>query len=108
MDKRLEPRYIVLKLSHLSTQQLDCIVNAMHENGIKGVDAVSIEHDWPEYTPVVDMLMGRVKREHAPGCDNDVPHNVCSRKTVPCPCAPDGWQCTRPRWHEGPCAAVKV
>lgn len=60
MDFRLEDRYLVIKIDKLTRSEED----ALHQEfGHKMVDCVVIESDWPEYTPVVDMLFGRIDRE---------------------------------------------
>lgn len=63
MDLRLEDRYVVIKLSKLSYDQRKFLIEAVEGMDLPTCDCVVIEEDWPEYTPVVDMLFGRIDRE---------------------------------------------
>lgn len=62
-DYRLERRYMVIKTKYLTAQQLHALETCLWENALPTVSGVVIEEDWPEYTPVVDMLFGRIDRE---------------------------------------------
>lgn len=63
MDNRLESRYVVIKTRYMDARQRHALETFLWEYGVITEDCVVIESDWPEYTPVVDMLMGRIKRE---------------------------------------------
>jgi hypothetical protein len=63
MDNRLQDRYVVIKLDKMTTEQRKYLELFMLQQRIDVVQAVVIEQDWPEYTPTVDMLMGRILRE---------------------------------------------
>lgn len=63
MDKRLEERYIVIKIKHLDAGQREGLYFIMADLDIPSVDSVVIEEDWPEYKPTVDLLMKRVNNE---------------------------------------------
>ncbi len=64
-DFRLESRYTVIKTSYLTYDQREALRALIWEQGIYTVDSVVIEADWPEYTPVCDMLFGRIDRENS-------------------------------------------
>lgn len=66
MDKRLEERYIVIKIKNLDYERLVKLGEFLQDNGIGTVDCVVIEEDWPEYKPTVDALMTRVTKESLP------------------------------------------
>lgn len=57
-----EERYIVLKKSHLTNDQLDHLsrVIAISDMTKSLTHCVVIEHDWPEYETVFQMLESRV------------------------------------------------
>lgn len=63
MDFRLEGRYVVIKTRYLTREQRLAIEGLIREQGLVTEDCVVIESDWPEYTPVCDMLFGRIDRE---------------------------------------------
>lgn len=56
MDKRLEERYIVIKIKSLDYERLVKLCEFLQDNGIGTVDFVVIEEDWPEYGPTVEAL----------------------------------------------------
>ena len=62
-DHRLESRYVVIKTAYLTASQREALRALVWEQGILTVESVVIESDWPEYTPVCDMLFGRIDRE---------------------------------------------
>jgi len=66
MDKRLEERYVVIKLKHLNHVQKVELSDFLQDNGISTVDCVVVEEDWPEYKPTVDAIMTRVTKENLP------------------------------------------
>lgn len=66
-----EERYIVIKRSHHSAEQLDQLGDAMFLSGIGQVRAVVVEADWPEYEPVWQMIEARVTGKPRPA-DSDV------------------------------------
>lgn len=66
MDKRLEERYIVIKLKDLDELELYDLRNYISDNNIPTRDCVVVEEDWPEYKPTVDAIMTRVTRENLP------------------------------------------
>lgn len=66
MDKRLEERYIVIKLKHLDHVRLVELGDFLQDNNIQTVDCVVVEEDWPEYKPTVDAIMARVIKENLP------------------------------------------
>jgi hypothetical protein len=63
MDFRLEDRYVVIKTRYLTREQRLAIEGLIREQNLPVEDCVVIESDWPEYTPVCDMLFGRIDRE---------------------------------------------
>jgi hypothetical protein len=112
MDSRLEERYAVIKLNRLTPYQRDAILQFMESERIKPVDCVVIEADWPEYTPAVDMLMGRVARTPSEfELRRQELRNSASKSGLPayngCRLPPKGWHCTRGAAHPGPCATVR-
>lgn len=60
-----EDRYIVIKKSHLTAQQLSKLKSYLHLAGIGGVASVVVEADWPEYEPVWQMIEVRVRDDSA-------------------------------------------
>lgn len=66
MDKRLEERYIVIKLKNLTGISEEDFRDLLKVYDIQTVDCVVIEEDWPEYKPTVDALMTRVTKENLP------------------------------------------
>lgn len=62
-DSRLESRYVVIKTAYMTAAQREALRALVWEQGILTVESVVIESDWPEYTPVCDMLFGRIDRE---------------------------------------------
>lgn len=64
-DYRLEGRYLVIKLDRLDYDDSKALRKFLedYEIGYAQVSGVVIEEDWPEYTPVCDMLFGRIDRE---------------------------------------------
>ena len=62
-DYRLESRYLVIKVSDLGKEEYDALRSVMVKYATPTRDSVVIEADWPEYTPVCDMLFGRIDRE---------------------------------------------
>jgi hypothetical protein len=56
-----EDRYIVIKLSKLSSEQKEMLAELMLSPiGLPTVSAVVVEKDWPEYEPVWKMIENRV------------------------------------------------
>lgn len=55
-----ENRYIVIKKSHLTAQQLSKLKSYLHLAGIGTVASVVVEADWPEYETVWGMIADRV------------------------------------------------
>ncbi|ODU36613.1 MAG: hypothetical protein ABS88_00030 [Sphingopyxis sp. SCN 67-31] len=55
-----EERYIVIKRKHLEEEQERGLRMMLGLNGIKLIDAVVVEADWPEYEPVWKMIEDRV------------------------------------------------
>lgn len=51
-----EERYIVVKLKHLNVQQEQDLWHHLYENDIGTVEGVVIEHDWPIYEQVWQMV----------------------------------------------------
>lgn len=66
MDKRLEERYIVIKLKDLDDDVEEVLRQLIKENDIRTIDCVVVEEDWPEYKPTVDAIMTRVTKESLP------------------------------------------
>lgn len=62
-DYRLEGRYLVIKISDLDPTEKKLLEAFMEEWKTPTRNSVVIEEDWPEYTPVCDMLFGRIDRE---------------------------------------------
>lgn len=58
MDNRLEERYVVVKLSKLTEHQRARLKEVLFAYKINTTDCVVVEHDWPMYTDVVDMVLG--------------------------------------------------
>ena len=61
-----ENRYIVIKRSHVHPMKEATLRQEMYELGISTVDCVVVEHDWPEYEPVWQMLENRVTGKPSP------------------------------------------
>lgn len=59
-DPRLEPRYFVFKISHLTDTQRRFMIEAIEGMDLPTVDCVVIEEDWPEYDPTVNLLWERI------------------------------------------------
>ena len=68
MDKRLEERYIVIKLKYLNkidpSKGIEGAIRKLGQGAM--VDCVVVEEDWPEYKPTVDAIMTRVTKENLP------------------------------------------
>lgn len=72
----LQERYIVLKKSDVAQlapeaqNQLSRLCNAVdfiRENrGVEPIEAVVVEHDWPEYDETVENIMARAEGRHPP------------------------------------------
>jgi len=63
-----EERYIVLKSSRLSYEQVSNIARLYGDASVTGV---VVEKDWPEYEPVWSMIRDRVTRQPVPHPDED-------------------------------------
>lgn len=59
MDPRLEERYVIIKIKHLTEAQAKAVREVLQEHKIKTVDALVLEADWPEYQPIVSTLFKR-------------------------------------------------
>ena len=57
MDKRLEERYIVVKLKDLDENQTANLWCTIWDNNIRPVDCVVVESDWEIYPEVVSMVL---------------------------------------------------
>lgn len=57
MDDRLEVRYVVFKLNKLSLLH-EKMLNDLLNADAPTVDCVVVEHDWPMYEKVVDLVLG--------------------------------------------------
>ena len=58
-----EIRYVVVKLSRITNEQLAALHECVMDNGIPTVECVVVESDWPEYEPVWKMINDRVSGE---------------------------------------------
>lgn len=65
-----EDRYIVVKKSHLTPEQLSKLKSYMHLANVGTVPAVVVEADWPEYEPVWKMIEDRVAGRHRQSSSN--------------------------------------
>jgi hypothetical protein len=63
MDPRLEIRYVVIKLKHMSADEQIELDDFLAVHNIPTVDCVVVEEDWPEYKPTIDAIMKRVNNE---------------------------------------------
>ena len=63
MDPRLDERYIVIKLEHLTPYVRHNLKHFLWEYDISTVDCVVVEEDWPEYGPTIDAIMERQNNE---------------------------------------------
>jgi hypothetical protein len=96
MDNRLQDHYVVIKIDKMTTEQRKYLELFLLQQRIDDVKAVVIEQDWPEYTPTVDMLMGRILREGKEAPKFPPPSTMqsqCQRFA----------QCTMGFGHLGPC-----
>ena len=59
MGSRLECRYVVIKLKHMSADEQIELENFLAVHSIPTVDCVVVEYDWPEYQSTVDAIMQR-------------------------------------------------
>lgn len=65
MDRRLEERYVVIKLNKLTAAGAVALSKVLHDYEIDTVGCVVVEEDWPEYGPTVDAIMERVNVREA-------------------------------------------
>jgi len=55
-----EERYIVIKRKHLSGRQEAALRSRLYGEHIPLIECVVVEHDWPEYEPVWQMIEARM------------------------------------------------
>ena len=57
----LEERYIVVKRSHMSEHQEQCLREFLQgwEEPIGTIGCIVVEEDWPIYSEVVDKVLGK-------------------------------------------------
>lgn len=55
-----EIRYIVIKRKHLTDGHERHLLGYLTDIGVDTIESVVVEHDWPEYEAVWDMIEARV------------------------------------------------
>lgn len=55
-----EIRYIVIKRKHLTDGHERHLLGYLADIGVDTIESVVVEHDWPEYEAVWDMIEARV------------------------------------------------